>query len=349
VTNLLRYALRRLRGRELHARDGGDARRDIQRRSRLWLAFLREFFRDGNGQRPGLEPAVVAGERQIDYPAIEVGTDPETSQAIRVRVGRYGPFLQRGDGGPGNTASLPSDLPPADLTVEKAATLLNAKAAGPRLVGVDPATGLNVYATRGRYGAYVQLGETPDKATKEKPRRASLPAGLTEDAVTLEEALRLLMLPRELGKHPESGQSIVANIGRYGPYVKHGDEFRSLAEEDDVYSIDLARAVELLAAPKAPRRRRAARAVVRELGRHPESGSEIRVMEGRYGPYVTDGTVNATLPKGVDPSAVGLNEALDLLAARAARKADRPPAAKKKTDRPPAAKKKTGRKRLVSA
>src|SRR5207244_8047579 len=129
-------------------------------------------------------------------------------ETIRVRIGRYGPFLQMGDGGPGKTASLPPALAPADLTVEKALSLIRAKAEGPRLLGVDPKSGMNVYAIHGRFGAYVQLGETPEKGSKEKPKRSSLTNGLTEATVTLDEALKLLDLPRELGVHPQSGDQI---------------------------------------------------------------------------------------------------------------------------------------------
>ena len=154
-----------------------------------------------------------------------------------MRIGQYGPFVQRGEGGAGNTASIPDDFPPADLTIERALELLKAKAEGPRVLGVDPQTGQHVYVLHGRFGAYVQLGETPDKADKsaEKPKRASLTGGMTESTVTLDEALRLLSLPREIGRHPDDGEPILANFGRFGPYVKHGDEFRSLESDDQVF------------------------------------------------------------------------------------------------------------------
>jgi DNA topoisomerase-1 len=264
---------------------------------------------------------------------IDVGDDPETGQPIKVRIGRFGPFLQVGEGGPGNTASLPDDLPPADLTPEKAVSLVRAKAAGPRELGVDPATGQKVYLATGRFGPYVQLGETPEKPDKgkkaPKPRRASLPRGESEGDVTLEQALRWLSLPRELGVHPETGAPIQANVGRFGPYVKHGDEFRSLAPTDDVYSITLERAVALLAEPKVPRRRQAAaKTVLRELGAR-DDGRAVKLYEGRYGPYVSDGTTNASVPRGTDPSALELREATALLDARAAGRPRRPAAGRR--------------------
>ncbi len=218
-----------------------------------------------------------------------------------MRVGRYGPFVQRGEGGAGNTATLPKTLPPADLTVEKALALLKAKAEGPRTLGEDPATGLKVYVQHGRFGHYVQLGETPPRVkgkTPEMPKRASIPASLSASAITLDEALKLLSLPRDLGAHPADGEIIVASNGRFGPYVKHGDEFRSLEDGDDVHTITLERALELLAAPKKGRRRTMTRAVLRTLGAHPQGGAEVKLMDGRYGPYVTDGETNASVPKG---------------------------------------------------
>jgi DNA topoisomerase-1 len=283
-----------------------------------WVEFIRRFYR-GDGKHVGLAQVVKSSEA-VDYPVVDVGEDPETGEMIRVRIGRWGPFLQRGEGGTGNTASLPEDQPPADLTVDRAVELLKAKAEGPREIGTDPDTGETVYLMSGRYGAYVQLGETPDRSDKRapKPRRASLLPSMEEGSLTLETALKLLALPRTLGTHPESGQPVTASQGRFGPYVKHGDEYRSLDSTDDLLTIELPRALELLAAPKRSRRRpTAARTVLRELGQHPRTGSPLVLLAGRYGPYVTDGTTNASLPKGSDPSAVTTNEAAALIDARA--------------------------------
>ena len=285
----------------------------ISNGEREWLDFVRTFYR-GDDRHVGLERLIEQKHSEIDYPAIDVGVDPGTEQPIRVRIGRYGPFLQRGEGGEGNTASLPDDLPPADLTVEHAVQLLEAKALGPQNLGQHP-SGQSVYVIVGRFGAYVQLGET-DKTSKEKPRRASLIAGMSEKTITLDEALKLLALPRELGDHPD-GKGVIAGQGRFGPYVKHGDEFRSLEETDDVFTIDLARALELLAAPKKSRgRKTATRTVLKEVGPHPRGGAMINLLAGRYGPYVTDGTTNASLPKSMAPEQITLEQAVELLAAR---------------------------------
>ena len=172
----------------------------------------------------------------------------------------------------------------------------------------------------GRFGHYVQLGETPPREKGKKPdmpKRASIPAALSASAITLDEALKLLSLPRDLGAHPADGEIIVASNGRFGPYVKHGDEFRSLEDGDDVHTITMERALALLAAPKKSRRRTMTRTVLRTLGAHPQGGAEVTLMDGRYGPYVTDGQTNASLPKTADPAALTLEQAVELLRARA--------------------------------
>ncbi len=289
----------------------------ISNGERDWLDFIQEFYR-GDGKHHGLENLVEAKGQSIDYPVVHVGEEPDSGLPVRVRIGRYGPFLQLGESSDeGPRASLPDDLAPADLTIEKALALLHAKAQGPRSLGTDPASGLPVYVMHGRFGAYVQLGETPERGSSEKPRRASLGRDFSEDTITLAEGLRLLSLPRELGAG-DDGEIIVANLGRFGPYVKHGSEFRSLEPTDDVYTITFERARELLAQPKkSVRRQRAAPKELKALGAHTDSGEAVRILDGRYGPYVTDGTTNASLPKGVAPESVTMAQAQELLAARA--------------------------------
>ncbi len=303
-----------------------------------WLVFLAEFYR-GDGKHPGLEHLVEDKGQAIEYPIIELGIDPESNLPIRVRIGRYGPFLQMGsqaDNGP--RASLPEDLAPADLTLEKAIALLKAKAQGPKSLGVDPASGQHVYIMHGRFGAYVQLGETPEDR-EIKPRRASLGRDHTEETITLDVSLKLLSLPRELGIG-EDGEAILANVGRFGPYVKQGSEFRSLEDTDDVYAISLERAKELLAQPKkSGRRQRAEPKELKALGKHPDSGENVRILDGRYGPYVTDGTTNASVPKGTQVEAVTMSAAVELLAARAGMSKSKKPARGRKAAKAPAKRK----------
>ncbi len=282
-----------------------------------WLDFIRAFYR-GDGKHTGLETIVQGKDKSIDYPMMDLGADPDSGKPVRVRIGRYGPFLQLGEAGEdAPRASIPDDMSPADLTLDEAVKLLKAKAEGPKSLGVDPKTGQAVYVMHGRFGPYVQLGENPEKGSKVKPKRASLERDMSEDGVALDEALRLLSLPRELGA-AEDGEAILANRGRFGPYVQHGSEFRSLEATDDVYAVTLERAKELLAKPKGQRRQRAAAAELRAIGPHPKGGAPVRILDGRYGPYVTDGEVNASLPKGTAPEGVTMEQAVELLNARAA-------------------------------
>jgi DNA topoisomerase I len=286
---------------------------EISRGERESIAFLRQFY-FGDKKHRGLLPAVEDGTGKAEYPVLDLGTDAETGESVRIRIGRFGPFVQVADGGPGRTASLPEDMAPADLSVEKAMELVRAKAEGPRTLGVDPATGMNVYVMNGRYGAYVQLGETPEGKKADKPKRASLQSGMTEATITLDEALRLLSLPRVVGLHPDDNEPIVTNFGRFGPYVKHGDEFRSLESEDDVFNISFDAALALIRAPKVSRRRgQAPKKTLRELS---SEGQTLKVLAGRFGPYVTDGTTNASIPKGSNPETLTWEQAQELLAAR---------------------------------
>jgi DNA topoisomerase-1 len=286
---------------------------EISRGEREWIEFLREFYY-GDKKHRGLLGAVEHGAEKADYPVLDLGMDDASGEPVRIRIGRFGPFVQVGEGGPGRTASLPDDVAPADLTVERALELVRAKAEGPRTLGADPESGLTVYVLNGRFGAYVQLGETPEGKGAAKPKRASLQGGMTESTITLDEALRLLSLPRTVGVHPDDGQPITTNFGRFGPYVKHGDEFRSLESEDDVFGISLDGALALLRAPKQSRRRQSTqKKVLRELS---ANGVTIKLLAGRYGPYVTDGTTNASLPKTANPEALTFEQATELLEAR---------------------------------
>lgn len=277
---------------------------------------LKNFFLGQGEAHPGLEQRITTAEPNIEFPNIPIGIHPSSGKEMVVKVGRYGPYLQMGDieDPDRQTAPIPDGLAPADLTPEQAAALIDKKQRGPRCLGDDPETGLAIYALDGRFGPYVQLGENPEKGDKKapKPKRASLPKGVSEEEVSLEQAIILLSLPRELGLHPKSGEPIIASVSRFGPYVKSGSTFRSLEGEDDAYSIQLERAVEVLAQP-AKKRGQRAQTVLKEFGKHPETAAEIKLLEGRYGPYVTDGTRNASFPKGTVVEEFNLDDAIKLL------------------------------------
>jgi DNA topoisomerase-1 len=230
-----------------------------------------------------------------------------------IRIGKFGPFVEVRDGDGTRTASLPEGVAPADLSADQVERLVQAKAEGPDILGSDPATGKPVFLLVGRFGPYVQLGSA-DEESAEKPRRASLPKGVDPGSVTVAMALRLLALPRTLGKHPETGDEINAGIGRFGPFVVHQKDFRSLAPPDDVYTVTLKRALELLSESK----RASGAQPLREIGAHPADGEPIKLFAGRYGPYVKHGSVNASLPKGADPDTLTVAAAVELLEARAA-------------------------------
>ena len=273
-----------------------------------WLS--RFYF--GNGD-PGLQRAVSEGLGDIDareVNSIPLGED-ETGNTIVARVGRYGPYVQRGD----DSVSIPDDLPPDELTVEMAAELLEAPN-GDRDLGVDSESGLTVTARSGRYGPYVQLGEPEGKS---KPKTASLFKEMDLETVTLEQALRLLSLPRVVGADPDGGDEITALNGRYGPYLKKGADTRSLETEEEIFSISLAGALELFSQPKRRRGQRSAAAALRELGEDPATGCDVVVKDGRFGPYVTDGSVNASLRKDDSVDEITIERASELLTARRAK------------------------------
>ena len=227
-----------------------------------------------------------------------------------LRVGRYGPYVERGE----ERASVPPEIAPDELTVEKAEELL-ARPSGDRELGADPETGRTIEARDGRYGPYV-TEVLPDGA-EEKPRTASLLSSMSLETVTLEDALRLLTLPRTL--QTPGGEEIVVANGRYGPYVKQGTETRSLESEEQLFTLSTEEALAILAAPKQRRRTAAAKAPLRELGPDPASGKPILLKEGRFGPYVTDGETNASLRRGDEVESLTMDRAIELLADRRAK------------------------------
>jgi DNA topoisomerase-1 len=295
------------------------------------IPWLHRFY-FGNGDS-GLKTMVSErlGEidaREINSISIGKGSDGEE---LVVRVGRYGPYLQRGE----DRASVPEDMAPDELTIEKAEELLAAPS-GDRLLGTDPETGLPVLARAGRYGPYVQLGEM-DSGSKDKPPTSSLLKDMDLDTITLEDALRLLTLPRVIGVDPADGEAITAQNGRYGPYISKGKDSRSLETEGQLFTVTLDEALALLAQPKT-RGRRAAAPPLRELGNDPTNEKPIVLKEGRFGPYVTDGETNVSLPRGESVEGITPERAVELLADKRARG----PAPKKKPAKKRAAAAKKG-------
>ncbi len=283
------------------------------REAQPWLSSF--YFGNGHPDRAaesghvGLRDMVKERLEAIDPRAINsipIGSDGDGKEIV-VRVGRYGPYLSRD----GETAAVPDGVAPDELTVEKAVELL-ATPSGDRVVGTDPATGLPVIARAGRFGPYVQLGEA-DSSSKKKPHTASLLKNMNVEAVTLEDALRLLTLPRSLGTDPVDGVEITVQNGRYGPYVKKGTDSRSLEDEEQLFTLTSEEALAILAQPKQRRGRGAAAPPLKELGEDPVSKKPMVVKEGRFGPYVTDGETNASLRSGDDVESITVERAAQLL------------------------------------
>jgi DNA topoisomerase-1 len=311
VTQLLEKHFDRLVDYDFTARLEGDLDR-IAAGDEDRVAWLRRFY-FGNGD-PGLHALVTDHLEGID--AREVNSIAIPRSDIVVRVGRYGPYLERGE----ERASVPDDVAPDELTAEKAEELLATPTGAERALGRHSETGKEIVVRVGRYGPYVT--EVLPEGDGEKPRTASLFASMSPETVTLDEAERLLTLPRTLTA--ADGEEIVVSNGRYGPYVKKGAETRSLETEEQLLTIGAAEAEAILAQPKQRRGRGAPKPPLKELGPDPGSGKPLVVKDGRFGPYVTDGETNASLRRGDDVDALTLERALELLAERRAKGSSQP-------------------------
>lgn len=269
-----------------------------------WLAAF--YFGDD-----GLKDKVAEKLDEIDpriVNTIPIGED-ESGTEVVARVGRYGPYVERGE----ERGSIPDGVAPDEVTVEMALELIEQQNKGDKIFGTDPNTGLTVYGKTGRFGPYVQLGEQ-EEGSKEKPERASLFKSMDLDELGLDDALKLLSLPRTVGTD-EEGVEILALNGRYGPYIQRGDDRRSLESEEQLFTLTVDEALKILAEP--PRRRGQARnSNVKELGEDPVTKKKVTVRSGRYGPYVTDGEVNASLRQGDSPETITIERAAELLQAR---------------------------------
>ena len=341
------------------------------------VAWLRRFY-NGQGGSGALEaPQAASGELEAAAAALRAQglkglvdnlgeidaravNSIEIGEGITLRVGRYGPYLEDAEG---KRANVPADLAPDELTVDKARELFTRAADDGRELGVDPVSGHVIIAKDGRYGPYVtevlpEPEETAEaeatktaktaksakakktaKAAKPKPRTASLLRSMDLSTVTLEQALDLLSPPRVVGQDPESGEDITAQNGRYGPYLKKGTDSRSLETEEQIFTVTLEQALEIFAQPKRRRGQAAARGPLRELGQDPATDKPVVIKDGRFGPYITDGQTNVTVPRSEDPATISAERAFELLADKRAKGP-----AKKRTTKKTTAKKATTKK-----
>jgi DNA topoisomerase-1 len=281
-----------------------------------WKVLLREFWTDFHAKAE--EIGTLRTREVLDaldgalapflYPPKADGADPRVCPTcsegrLSLKTSKFGPFV-----GCSNYPECRYTRPIGQAEGDAAA------GDGDRELGTDPVTGETVFLKAGRFGPYVQLGEG------EKPKRSSLPKGWSAPDMDLEKALRLLRLPREIGLHPEDGQPILAGIGRYGPFVQHAGAYANLPTAEEVFDVGINRAVALLAEKRAGGAgRRGESAALKELGAHPGDGAPVRVLSGRYGPYIKHGATNANVPRGGDPLAMTLDEAVLLLAEREAK------------------------------
>jgi DNA topoisomerase I len=311
VTQLLEKHLKELvdYGFTAQMEDDLDA---ISRGEKAQLDYLRTFY-FGNGQ-PGLKQHLDKKTDEIDARDVSriLLSHSKGEEPLFVRVGRYGPFIEQGE----QRASLPEGLTPEELTLEKCRELFSHASQADEPLGVCPDTGKPVFLKVGRFGPYVQRG-TPDD--EEKPQNASLLKGMTPETVDLATALKLLTLPRNLGTHPDNGETVTAFNGRFGPYIKCGEETRSLPAGVSPLEVTFAEALELLKQPKAVRRGFGAKKEpLKVFDPSPVTKNLVQLLDGRYGQYVTDGVTNASVPKNTAPEEITFDFAVRLLAERAA-------------------------------
>ncbi|MPS49806.1 type I DNA topoisomerase [Methylobacillus sp.] len=271
---------------------------DIAEGEREWIPVLNEFWQGFNNQ--------IHEKSNVERPGVEMLDEacPKCGKPLQSRLGRFGKFIGC------------SGYPECDY-IRNA----NANNNEPTVIGQEPESGKDILLLNGPYGPYLQIG-LPEADSKKKPKRVSIPKEIPVSSLDMETALKLIALPRDLGQHPETGKKVVANIGRFGPYVNHDGKFKSIPKSESVFDIDLARAVELLTQANA------SAAPIKELGDHPDGTGNIAIYAGRFGPYVQHGKLRATLPKGQEPEALTMEQALELLSAKAAKDA---PAKKAKT------------------
>ena len=363
VTRLLEENLANLVDYDFTASMEGDLDR-IAAGEENGTEFLSGFFfgPDGTGENGGLRHDVASLGDDIDARAVN---SIDLGRGVTLRVGRYGPYMEKADG---TRANVPPEVAPDELTDELVDQLFSRAADDGRELGVDPATGHTIIVKDGRYGPYVtevlpeaaegaEEGAKKTKKAAAKPRTASLFKTMDIATITLEDALSLLSLPREVGTDPASGEVITAQNGRYGPYLKKGTDSRTLASEDQLLTITLDEALAIYAQPKT-RGRGTARPPLREFGEDPISGKKVTVKDGRFGPYVTDGETNVTVPRAETVEDLTAERAYELLADKRAKgpapkrtrkTAAKKPAAKKTATKKTATKKTTTAKKTTAA
>ncbi len=323
------------------------------------IDYLKQFYygTDGSGLRPMLDEKIgVVDSRQICTFPLGAPEEGENTGMINVRVGKYGPYFEQGE----RRATMPEGFAPDEITVEMAMEALNAAEKGEEPLGYDPVTNRPVYLKQGRFGAYIQLGltekaegeEKTEGEEKEEVINAGFLKDMTAESMDLETALKLLSLPRTVGEHPDSKEPIVAYNGKFGPYIKTGSDTRTLPEDISPLDVSLEQCLLLLAQPKR-RGRGAAKPPLKEFDESPVTGKKVVLKEGRWGPYMTDGTTNVSLPSTMSEEELTFERALDLLATKAAKgprkKKTKKKAAKKKTTAKKARKKTTRKKTAKKA
>tara|TARA_Y100000996_G_scaffold89991_1_gene63195 strand:- start:416 stop:1285 length:870 start_codon:yes stop_codon:yes gene_type:complete len=265
---------------------------EISRGEQQSTPFMNNFYH-GGGHFSGLEKML---KEKVDIPlACTIPLPPEIKESTEGRIGRFGPYLRRGE----DTRSIPEEIYLGDLTLEKIEEIFQIEAKEDEPIGSDPESGESIWLKKGPYGYYVQVGDTK--------KRKGIPKDFSLSNVDLGYALKLLSLPREIGKHPENGEVISADYGRFGPYIKCGKMNASLRGEETPLDIELPKALELL------KNRNKKSSDLRNIGTHPETGEDLVVKNGRYGPYISDGKVNVALKGDLTPENITLEQAVDLI------------------------------------
>jgi DNA topoisomerase-1 len=280
---------------------------DISNGKEDWIPVLERFWKDFSAQIGAKESV---SRKDVTQEMLDEDCPKCGKHKLTIRLGRRGRFVGC------------SGFPECDYTRNLDGSAGASEEAAKREIGIDPASGLSIHLLQGPYGWYFQLG---DGGGDKKPKRVSLPKNVPPETADLDIALKMLALPRDLGPHPESGKKVFAAIGRFGPYVNHDGQFKSIPRDENVFDISLDRAVALLKEPRSP----GGRGALRVLGKHPKDGQAVSLYAGKYGPYVKHGKVNATLPDKDALDAVTLEEAIALLDAKSKTKKGKPTRMKK--------------------